>query len=418
MSEMPSHTPHPAQHLVALGLRRRYRRDALLRHLCRISTFIAVSFVAVLCSGIVWFALPGLKRHEVLIQVDFPQSLPQSGLALPNLLSRGFHKVASASTDEALGLISPGAHRVLWHKMRHKPHLLGHTKRIWLPLNDTADQFLKGKVSRASGEDAQQLSDPQIELLEQWQRQNQIRSKWHTKIFTHSDSRLPDQAGLFSAFLGSLWLLLITFMVACPLGVAAAIYLEEFAKPGFLSRLIEVNISNLAAVPSIVFGLLGFAVFLSLGGLPRSSVLVGGLTLSLMALPTIIIATRTALRTVPKSLRDAALGLGASRIQTTFHQVLPLALPGIATGTLISLSRTLGETAPLLMVGMMAYVGSSPTSPLDPSSALPVQVFNWARLPEPGFLANAAVGLMVLLVLLGLLNWCAFKIREKCQVSY
>ncbi len=407
-----------SEDLVALNLRRRYFLDRLLRTLCKASTLLAVSFVALLCFGILSFAIPGLKRHQVLLQVDFPLTPPTSALNLAEVLQQGLHKAAFTHESEALQLISPGAHKVLWRKMRKKPEFLGRSKRIWLPLSDAADQFLKGRLTRGGAEESRQLSDLQMDLLLKWQHQGHVRASWNAKIFAHQDSRLPDQAGLWSATLGSLWVMLITLVTACPIGIAAAIYLEEFAKPGRLSRLIEVNIANLAAVPSIVFGLLGFALFLGFFGLPRSSVLVGGLTLSLMALPTIIIATRNALRTVPKTLRDAALGLGASEVQTTFHHVLPLALPGIATGTLLSLSRALGETAPLLMIGMMAYVGHSPQSPSDSGTALPVLIFNWARLPEPGFLANAAIGLVVLLGILGILNWCAFKIREHYQVSY
>lgn len=264
-------------------------------------------------------------------------------------------------------------------------------------------------------EDARKFKDKEIVWLRHLERQNLIEERINTQFFTAGPSREPEVAGIWGAVVGSLFTMFVTLLTSFPLGVAAAIYLEEFAKPNRWTHLIEVNINNLAAVPSIVFGLLGAAVFLGAFGMPRSVPVVGGLVLALMTLPTIIIASRAALKAVPPSIREAALGIGASRIQTVFHHVLPLAMPGILTGTIIGMAQALGETAPLLMIGMVAFIADVPVSPMDPATVLPVQIYMWSDFPEQAFQQKTAAAIMVLLGFLIAMNAIAVVLRKRFE---
>jgi phosphate transport system permease protein len=245
--------------------------------------------------------------------------------------------------------------------------------------------------------------------------QNRIRSSFNTTFFTAGDSREPELAGIWGAAVGSMFTLAVTLLLSFPIGVAAAVYLEEFAPVNRWTDMIEVNINNLAAVPSIVFGLLGLAVFINFFGLPRSAPLVGGLVLTLMTLPTIIIASRAALKSVPPSIREAALGLGASKMQMVFHHVLPLAMPGMLTGTIIGMAQALGETAPLLMIGMVAFIVDIPTAVTDPSTVMPVQIYLWADSPERAFVERTSAAIMLLLTFLISMNALAVYLRKKFE---
>ena len=262
---------------------------------------------------------------------------------------------------------------------------------------------------------ARKVSDTQIVVLETLKSEGKVAEEFNTIFFTSGDSREPELAGVWGAIVGSFWTMVVTFALAFPVGVLAAIYLEEFAPKNRITDLIEVNINNLAAVPSIVFGLLGLAVFLGFFGVPRSAPLAGGIVLALMTLPTIIIASRAAIRAVPPSIRDAALGIGASKIQATFHHVLPLAMPGILTGSIIGMAQALGETAPLIMIGMVAFIVDIPTGILDSSSVLPVQVFRWSDFPERAFEARTAAAICVLLVFLVIMNAIAVFLRKQFE---
>jgi len=264
-------------------------------------------------------------------------------------------------------------------------------------------------------ENARKVSDNQIVWLETLRRAGQIDEKFNTRFFSSGDSREPELAGIWGALVGTFWTMLVTFALAFPIGVLAAIYLEEFAPKRRLTDLIEVNINNLAAVPSIVFGLLGLSIFLGFFGVPRSAPLAGGIVLALMTLPTIIIASRAAIRAVPPSIRDAALGVGASKLQTSFHHVLPLAMPGILTGTIIGMAQALGETAPLIMIGMVAFIVDIPTGITDSASVLPVQVFRWSDFPERAFEARTAAAILVLLAFLVLMNAFAVFLRKRFE---
>ncbi|MBF0205120.1 MAG: phosphate ABC transporter permease PstA, partial [Desulfamplus sp.] len=273
----------------------------------------------------------------------------------------------------------------------------------------------KGHMEREVQESERRLNDKQIEWIEKLERDGNIKKRFNTIFFTAGDSREAELAGIFGAVSGSFFTMVVTLLLSFPIGVAAAIYLEEFARKNIWTDIIEVNINNLAAVPSIVFGLLGLAVFLNFFGMPRSAPLVGGLVMTLMTLPVIIIASRAALKSVPPSIREAALGVGASQMQMVFHHVLPLALPGMLTGAIIGMARALGETAPLLMIGMVAFIVDVPSGFTDPSTALPVQIFLWADSPERGFLEKTSAAIMVLLTFLIAMNALAVILRKKFE---
>ena len=300
------------------------------------------------------------------------------------------------------------------------PALLGQTQHLNILADANVDVWLKGNIDRSLADDQQQLSPEVRHLADELKAKGIMENKINTNIFTSPDSRSsPATSGLAGAFMGSLFMMLIVIVISIPLGVASAIYLEEFAAKNWLTDVVEVNINNLAAVPSIVFGLLGAAIFIGWMHLPLSAPLVGGLVLSLMTLPTVIITTRAALKAVPPSIRQAALGLGASKLQTTFHHVLPLALPGILTGAIIGVAQALGETAPLLLIGMSAFVASVPASPLDQSSALPVQIFLWQGNELRNFFeGRTAAAIIVLLVMMIGLNSLAIWLRKKFEVRW
>jgi phosphate transport system permease protein len=273
----------------------------------------------------------------------------------------------------------------------------------------------KGHIDRDVPEQSRRVDDQQIAWMDQLYDQGRVEKQFNTTFFTAGDSREPELAGIRGAVMGSFYTLLVTLVLAFPLGVATAVYLEEFAPKNRWVDLIEVNINNLAAVPSIVFGLLGLAVFINFFGLPRSAPLVGGLVLTLMTLPTIIIAGRASLKSVPPSIRDAALGMGASKLQTITQHVLPLAMPGMLTGTIIGMAQALGESAPLLMIGMVAFIVDIPGGPLDPATALPVQIYLWADSPERAFVERTSAAIMVLLAFLIAMNALAVVLRKRFE---
>jgi phosphate transport system permease protein len=293
------------------------------------------------------------------------------------------------------------------------PSIIGHTRPVWLLAHGNVDAFVKGAISRDTPEESRQLKDQQVAWVDRMTADGVLARKFNTGLFTFGASSQPETAGLGVAIIGSLFMMLTVLALAVPLGVAAAIYLQEFAPKNRFTDLIEVNINNLAAVPSIVFGLLGLAVFINFFGLPRSASFVGGLVLTLMTLPTIIIATRAAIAAVPPSIREAALGVGASQMQTVFHHVLPLAMPGILTGTIIGLAKALGETAPLLMIGMVAFVVDYPATPLQSATALPVQIYMWATEAERGFVERTAGATLVLLAFMLAMNAVAIVLRQR-----
>ncbi len=315
-------------------------------------------------------------------------------------------------------LISSGASFELRSMVLADNDLIGKTISVWLPSSDDVDMLFKGRISRKTPESDRRISDQMIGWLDTLNAEGLIEKRFNTRFFTGGDSREPEIAGVLGAVMGSLFTMAVTLALSFPLGVAAAIYLQEFAAKNRWNQLIEVNINNLAAVPSIVFGLLGLAVFLNFFGLPRSTPVVGGMVMALMTMPTIIIAGRAALGGVPPSIREAAFGLGASPVQVVFHHVLPLAMPGILTGSIIGMARALGESAPLLMIGMVAFIVDIPGSMIDPATVLPVQIYLWADSPETAFIEKTSAATLVLLAFLIAMNLIAVILRGKFEKKW
>lgn len=316
---------------------------------------------------------------------------------------------------DAGDILSNGAQFIMRDTVVADPSLIGKVLTITVPTSDPFDQLNKNLVDRDTVEASRRVNDVQVAAFDKMDAEGRISSPPSWGLFANTDSRFPELAGLQGAFIGSGYLLLICFSIALPVGIGAAIYLEEFAKKNRLSDFIEVNINNLAAVPSVVFGLLALSVFLNWFGLTRGAPLVGGLTLALMSLPTIIIATRAALKAVPPSIREAALGIGASRQQVVFHHVLPLAMPGVMTGTIIAMAGAIGETAPLLLIGMNAFLTAAPMTPFESATTLPTQIFIWADSPERGFVSRTSAAILVLLTILVLLNGLAIWLRRRFE---
>ena len=335
-------------------------------------------------------------------------------------LAEAFPEVEGRTEQRALrGMISSGAAVQLRDMVLEDPGLIGTTQSVWLLGDDDVDQFWKGYVDREAREQDRRIKDQQVGWIDSLEANERIQLTFNKWLFLNGNSREPELAGIRGAVVGSFYMLLVTLVLSVPLGVGAAIYLEEFApKNTRWVDLIEVNVNNLAAVPSIVFGLLGLAVFLNVLGLPRSAPIVGGLTLALMTLPIIVVATRAALRGVPPSIREAALGIGASKIQTVVHHVLPLGLPGIMTGTIIGMAHALGETAPLLMIGMVAFIVDVPDGPFSPSTVLPVQIFLWSDSPERAFTERTAAAIIILLGFLIVMNALAVFLRQRFQIRW
>jgi phosphate transport system permease protein len=312
-------------------------------------------------------------------------------------------------------LVSSGAAYDLRDRVLGSPALIGQRESQWLLASDDVDMLMKGRIARGTEAEPGPLNQNQLAWFDQLVKDGALELQFSKTFFTRGDSREPEQAGVWGAVMGSLFTLALTLLLSFPIGVAAAIYLEEFAHKNRWTDLIEVNINNLAAVPSIVFGLLGLAVFIGFFGMPRSAPLVGALVLTLLTLPTIIIASRAALKGVPPSIREAALGMGASKIQMVTHHVLPLAMPGMLTGTIIGMARALGETAPLLMIGMVAFIVDVPKSFTDPATVLPVQVFLWSDSPERAFVERTSGAIIILLVFLMAMNITAIVLRRRFE---
>ena len=333
------------------------------------------------------------------------------------LLRRALHAQFPQVTDRAgrrvlNELLSSGAPYELEAMVAGDASIIGTTRTVWVRADDEIDQLVKGRYRRDLPESERGLSDAKIAAADTLMAGGALAQGFNTTLFTAGDSREPEQAGIGGAIVGSLLTLLVTMALSVPVGVSAAVYLEEFAPKNRWTDLIEVNINNLAAVPSIIFGLLGLAVFLGFFGMPRSAPLVGGLVMALMTLPVIIIASRVALKSVPPSVREAALGIGASPLQTVLHHVLPLAMPGILTGTIIGMARALGETAPLLMIGMVAFIVDVPHGLTDSATVLPVQIYMWADSPERAFTERTSAAILILLGVLILLNGAAVVLRK------
>jgi len=425
-------TAEETRRRVNASLRRRYRKEMLFRFYGLLSVLLGVTFLAVLFTTIISNGYGAFEQTFVRLEIKFdpevidpedkrdPDTLASANY--PQLVKRSLGELFPDAQDRAArrdlyALMSAGSAYQLQAMVVADPDLIGQSRELWLPADDETNMFVK---ARAKGDaprddDAQRLSAQQVGWLDRLGEMDRLQQRFNTTFFTAGDSRDPELAGIWGATKGSFFMLLVTLLLSFPLGVAAAIYLEEFAPRSWLVDIIEVNINNLAAVPSIVFGLLGLAVFINFFGLPRSAPLVGGLVLSLMTLPVIIIASRAAIKSVPPSVREAALGVGASRMQMVFHHVLPLGLPGMLTGAIIGMARALGESAPLLMIGMVAFIVEIPSGPMSPSTALPVQIYLWADSPERAFVERTSAAIMVLLAFLLVMNAAAVWLRNRFE---
>jgi phosphate transport system permease protein len=403
---------------------RRKRKDVVLLGFGLGAILIAFTFLFILVASLVSTGYTAFVQTHVTIEVHVDpeeisvEQLPRGGFQ--NVLTRALLAELPSADPEAdaravRNILSNGAQFALRNRVTSDPELIGQTITLTVPVSDPFDQLNKGSISRDTPESQRRVNDQAIAWFDELDQAGLVSTPFNWTLFTSADSRFPELAGLKGALVGSFWVLLICFVIAFPVGIGAAIYLEEFAPKNKVSDFIEVNINNLAAVPSVVFGLLALAVFLNWFGLPRSAPFVGGLTLALMTMPTIIIATRAALKAVPPSIREAALGLGASRQQVVFSHVLPLAMPGILTGTIIGLAQALGETAPLLLIGMNAFITSAPSSAFDSATALPTQIFIWADSPERGFVSRTSAAILVLLVFLFFMNALAIFLRNRFE---
>ncbi len=409
-------------------LARRYAAERRFRFYGVLSVTLALAFLALLFISIFANGYSAFQQTKIRLDVDlsapaFVRAAADQrfvGVDFNRAVKRALYELFPDATSRAdkkrvSRLVSPFAYFELRRMVAAQPDLAGRTVSLWLSADDEVDQLVKGHIDRTLPESERRLDDRMLAHVDRLLSERRLDKQFNTAFFTRGDSREPEQAGILGALIGSMYALLIAFVLSFPIGIATAIYLEEFAPKNRFTDLIEININNLAAVPSIIFGLLGLAILINFFGLPRSTPLVGGIVLSLMTLPTVIIASRASIKSVSPSIREAALGLGASHIQTVLHHILPLALPGMLTGSIIGMAQALGESAPLLMIGMVAFIADVPTAATDPSAALPVQIYQWAKSPERAFVERTAAAIMVLLAFLIVINLTAIILRKRFE---
>ena len=423
---------HPNMALIEASLKKRYRRERRFQWLGRMAVLTGFVFLVALMLDIVIKGTPAFSQYYIQLPIDFDATelglaaepdeaaLNAADFSLP--IKRSLRELFPAVTDRGerrllYRLVSYGAEYQLRDMLKADPALMGESIEVWLLAQASAGSYLKGQFDRSTPQEERRLSDAQMSWLDALKEAGRTDSRFNVMFFTGGDSREPEMAGIRAALQGSFFTLLVTFALAFPIGLFSAIYLEEFAPRNRITDLIEININNLAAVPSIVFGLLGLAVFLNFFELPRSAPLVGGMVLSLMTLPTIIITSRASIQAVSPSIREAALGVGASKLQVVFHHVLPVAMPGILTGSIIGMAQALGESAPLLMIGMVAFIMDPPLAASDPATVLPVQIFIWADSPERGFTEKTSAAIMVLMGFLILMNALAIYLRRRFETK-
>ena len=417
---------------------KRYSKEKRFILFGRLAISLTIIFLTILLGSIILRGISGFTTTTITFDVNLDKKLidPESTNDKKIISSARWRKITRDSIYNVLNEINLVMNGEVLSKAEQKSlvrlfsrsseyqikdivmddlSLIGKTINVTLPAASEVDQFLKGRIDQSLPEDDRPLNNIQISWIKHMVDNDMINRTFNSNLFTKGDSRNAEEAGILGALMGSFFALLICLFISFPLGVMASVYLEEFAPKNRLTDVIEVNINNLAAVPSIVFGLLGLAIFLNVFNLPRSSPLAGGLVLALMTLPTIIISSRAAIKAVPPSIREAAMGLGASKMQSVTHHVLPLAMPGMLTGTIIGLAQALGETAPLLMMGMVAFIVDVPQSITDPATVLPAQIFLWSDQPERGFEEKTAAAIMVLLGFLLTMNALAVFLRNKFE---
>lgn len=378
---------------ISAQLRRRHRKSARLKWVSMSALGLAGLFLVLFFTDMLIKGLPAFQQAYVQVELDYNEDAQRMGRA--------------ALDRDIAPLVSRSFERTIPKMLRDNPELIGTTERRWVLTNGEVDQYLKGHRNK--------LSEAERSAIDERVENGQVALKFNTTFFTQGDSKMSERSGILAAAVGTVMTMLVTLAIAFPIGVMTAVYLEEFAPDNRLTQIIEININNLAAIPSILFGLLGLAIFIQFFGVPRSSPLVGGMTLALMTLPVIIIATRTALRSVPDSIRHAAFGVGCSRWQVVRDHVLPLAMPGIMTGSIIGLAQAMGETAPLIIVGMVAFIPDVGVSFTNAATVLPAQIFTWAGEPERAFVEKTAGGILVLLSILIALNASAVVLRKKFE---
>jgi phosphate transport system permease protein len=407
-------------------LKKRHRSEKLFRAQGIAAIVVAMIFLVVLVGRIVAQGYSTFETHTLTVPVYLnPERIDVTALEGVNydyIVAEAMMKKLGVQDDDLgttsgkiMDLTSRDFGNQLLQMVKKDHSLIGKTVDVTGSVKADADLYYKGEIKRSTAEGDRKLDNQQLDWLDRLKKEGTVKTGFNTKFFTNSDSTEPEQAGVWGAVIGSTMMLVITALIAIPVGVMAAVYLEEFAPKNRWTDVIEVNINNLAAVPSIVYGLLGLALFINWLHVPRGSPLVGGLVLALMALPTVIIATRSSLKAVPPSIREAALGVGASKAQTVFHHVLPLAMPGVMTGAILSLAHALGETAPLLMIGMVAFVPGAPESFTSSATVLPVQVFIWENASERAFHERTAAAIIVLLVFMIVMNAAAVILRRRFE---
>ena len=408
------------------NFQKRHRAERRFKAYGLISLVAAASMLAVIIGSMAYKAIPAFNNYTLNLEIDMSNQSSNSmiedinyrGLLRDSLFSL-FPEIEDRSKKRKLSkLISSSSSYNLQNFIIENPSYINKKFYFNVLFTDDSDLFYKGYVDTSLPESERRIDDDEVLWLEYLYSLGRVKNKISSNLFLNGDSREPEVAGFFGATIGSLITIFVTLILSFPVGVFTAIYLENFAVKNKLTDFIEVNINNLAAVPSIIFGLLGLAVFINFFGMPRSVPLVGGLVLSLMTLPTIIITTRSALQSVPPSIREAALAMGASEMQVVFHHLLPAALPGIFTGTIIGLARAFGESAPLLLIGMVAFIVDIPGSISDPATALPVQIYIWADSPERAFVAKTSAATLILIGLLVIINLVAVILRKRYEVKW
>ena len=408
------------------NFKKRHRAEKRFKAYGLISIVAAASMLAVIIGSMAYKAIPAFNNYTLNLEIDMSnqssngmiEDINYRGLLRDSLFSL-FPEIEDRSKKRKLSkLISSSSSYNLQDFIIENPSYINKKFYFNVLFTDDSDLFYKGYVDTSLPESERRIDDDEVLWLEYLYSLGRVKNKISSNLFLNGDSREPEVAGFFGATIGSLITIFVTLILSFPVGVFTAIYLENFAVKNRLTDFIEVNINNLAAVPSIIFGLLGLAVFINFFGMPRSVPLVGGLVLSLMTLPTIIITTRSALQSVPPSIREAALAMGASEMQVVFQHLLPAALPGIFTGTIIGLARAFGESAPLLLIGMVAFIVDIPGSISDPATALPVQIYIWADSPERAFVAKTSAATLILIGLLVIINLVAVILRKRYEVKW
>ena len=387
MNKNPFHDP---------SLAKRHQSARWFKHITRLAVLLTLAFLVIFLLDIVSTALPALKQTYIQVEVNYSSKAQRfTRLAV----ARKYRKLVSRAWLRSIPM-----------QIRNKPELRGKKVLQWVMADDQVDQFIKKHHNN--------LKPKQIKVIEQLVQQKRIRLQWNWNFLGNGDSKIPEYAGIYSALIGSIMTLAVTMIIAFPIGVMTAIYLEEFAGDNRFTRFIEVNINNLASIPSILFGLLGLSIFINLFGLARSSPLVGGMTLALMTLPIIIVSSRSALRSVPDAIRQAGYGLGLNKIQVIQDHVLPIAMPGILTGSIIGMAQAMGETAPLIIIGMIAFIPDAPHSITQAATVLPAQIYTWAGMPERIYIEKTAAGIIVILLILIALNASAIYLRKKYEIKW